>query len=95
MDIDKVFKALADKTRRLIVDVIAQRDNQTLFEITAKLTTDHGLNITRQGISKHLKILEDAQLIDISWSGKSKLHSLNPTPLKEINKRWISKHERK
>ena len=84
-----VFKALADATRRTILDELAERDDQTLFEICARLATKHKLGSTRQAISQHLDVLEDAGLIDVRRDGRFKLHSLNRTPLEHLADRWL------
>lgn len=84
-----VFKALADETRRLILDELAMRDGQTLFEICSLLISRHGINSSRQAISQHLAVLESAGLITVRWQGRSKLHTLNPEPLVGLTQRWL------
>lgn len=86
-----VFKALADPTRRAILDELADRDGQTLFEICARLTTRHGLSSTRQAISQHLDVLEAAGLIETRREGRYKFHHFNRTPLRSITERWLTK----
>lgn len=81
-----VFKALADTTRRLLLDRLFERDGRTLTD----LTTD--LDMTRFGAMKHVKILEDAGLIVSRRSGREKLHFLNPIPIRLIHDRWIDKY---
>lgn len=88
MDIDTVFKALADPTRRQILDSLFETRGQTLNEICAHLS------IKRQSVSKHLALLEAAGLIVIQWRGREKLHYLNPVPIQAIYERWIAKYER-
>jgi DNA-binding transcriptional ArsR family regulator len=83
-----VYKALADQTRRTILDELTDRDGQTLFEICARLTMKHGIGASRQAISQHLDVLEKAGLIRTSRSGRYKFHSIDTTPLREIGKRW-------
>ena len=83
-----VFKALADPTRRTILDELAARDGQTLFELCARLATDHGLGSTRQAISQHLDVLEAAGLVTTRRAGRSKLHHLDIAPLRQISERW-------
>jgi DNA-binding transcriptional ArsR family regulator len=83
-----VFKALADETRRLILDELAERDGQSLFEICARLTMRHGVSSTRQAISQHLAVLEDAGLITSHRQGRTKLHHMDTAPLREITDRW-------
>ena len=84
-----VFKALADPTRRTILDELADRDDQTLFEICARLATKHRLASTRQAISQHLDVLEEAGLIEVRREGRYKLHSLNRSPLEHLTDRWL------
>jgi DNA-binding transcriptional ArsR family regulator len=83
-----LFKALADGTRRAILDELTDRDGQTLFEICGRLATRHGLGASRQAISQHLDVLESAGLIRTSRSGRYKFHYFDPTPLREIAERW-------
>jgi DNA-binding transcriptional ArsR family regulator len=86
-----VFKALADPTRRTILDELKARDGQTLFEICARLATKHQMASTRQAISQHLDVLEDAGLITTRREGRYKFHHLNTKPLRSIVSRWLSK----
>ena len=83
-----VFKALADPTRRAILDELSERDGQTLFELCVRLTSRHGLGSTRQAISQHLDILEDAGLVRTRRAGRYKFHDLDTSPLREIATRW-------
>jgi DNA-binding transcriptional ArsR family regulator len=83
-----VFRALADPTRRAILDELADRDGQTLFEICSRLATKHGLGATRQAISQHLDVLESAGLITTRRSGRYKFHDFDPAPLRAIGERW-------
>jgi DNA-binding transcriptional ArsR family regulator len=83
-----VFKALADPTRRAILDELQQRNGQTLFEICVRLTSKHGLNSTRQAVSQHLEILEAAELVVPRRQGRYKFHDLDTTPLRAITDRW-------
>ena len=83
-----VFKALADPTRRAILDELADRDGQTLFELCARLATKHQLSSTRQAISQHLDVLESAQLVNTRREGRYKFHHLDTSPLREITRRW-------
>jgi DNA-binding transcriptional ArsR family regulator len=83
-----VFKALADPTRRLILDELADRDGQTLFEICSRLIMKHGIGSSRQAISQHLDVLEEAGLISTRRDGRYKFHDLNTAPLAEIIARW-------
>jgi DNA-binding transcriptional ArsR family regulator len=83
-----VFRALDDETRRLILDELAARDGQTLFEICSTLTMRHGLGSSRQAISQHLAVLEDAGLVSTERRGRTKLHYFNRAPLGAIARRW-------
>ena len=85
-DDDRVFKALADPTRRHLLDQLFERDGRTLGELQA------GVDMTRFGVMKHLSVLEDAQLITTRKSGREKLHYLNPVPIRLIHDRWIDKY---
>ncbi|KAA0929130.1 MULTISPECIES: ArsR/SmtB family transcription factor [Streptomyces] len=87
--VDDVFKALADPTRRRILDELAERDSQSLFEICARLTTKHGLGLSRQGVSQHLAVLEAAGLVRTRRQGRYKFHDLDPEPLERILNRWL------
>ncbi len=84
-----VFKALADETRRLILDELAARDGQTLFEICSLLLMRHGVDSSRQAISQHLAVLESAGLVTVRWQGRSKLHYFNSEPLADLTQRWL------
>ncbi|MDQ1006544.1 DNA-binding transcriptional ArsR family regulator [Streptomyces sp. V4I23] len=84
-----VFKALADPTRRRILDELVERDGQSLFEICARLTARHGLGLSRQAISQHLAVLEAADLIRTRREGRYKFHDLNTEPLERIIARWL------
>ena len=88
MSMDAVFRALADKSRRRLLDRLRARNGQTLNEMCA------GLDMTRQAVSKHLAILEDANLVVTVKRGREKLHYLNPVPIQTIAERWIGKFER-
>ena len=83
-----LFKALADPTRRAILDELTDRDGQTLFEICTRLTMNHDLGASRQGISQHLDVLEAAGLVRTNRSGRYKFHFIQPAPLDAIADRW-------
>ena len=85
-----VFKALADPTRRKILDELTERNGQTLFEICARLATRHQLGSSRQAISQHLDVLEAAGLLETRREGRYKFHYLNAGPLRLIADRWLS-----
>lgn len=87
-DTDLLFKALADPSRRKLLDLLNANDVQTLGELC-----EH-LDMTRQAVTQHLGVLEAAHLVVTSWRGREKLHVLNPVPLQEIYDRWISRFER-
>lgn len=86
-----LFKALADPTRRAILDELAERDGQTLFEICCRLTMRHGLGSSRQAISQHLAVLEEAALIETRREGRYKFHHLNTKPLERLADRWLER----
>src|ERR1700741_1722812 len=83
---DRVFKALADSTRRFLLDLLFARDGRTLTELESEL------DMTRFGVMKHLRILERAGLVITRRSGREKLHFLNPVPIRLIHDRWIGKY---
>jgi DNA-binding transcriptional ArsR family regulator len=83
-----VFKALADETRRAVLDELTEQDGQTLFEICSRLAMKHGLNSSRQAISQHLDVLEGAGLVISEKQGRYKFHYLDTSPLKSIVERW-------
>ena len=84
---DKIFNALGDKSRRYLMDILYERNGQSLSELSSNL------DMSRQAVTKHLKILERANLLVPVWKGKEKLHYLNPLPLRQIYLRWISKFD--
>jgi DNA-binding transcriptional ArsR family regulator len=83
-----VFKAIADPTRRAILDELTERDGQTLFELCARLATKHAMGSTRQAISQHIAVLEAAGLVRTRREGRYKLHQLDTAPLRQIAERW-------
>src|SRR5579862_5171566 len=87
-DMGRVFKALADPGRRLLLDRLHVENGQTLTQLCGHL------DMSRQAVTKHLVLLERANLIATVWHGREKLHYLNPVPLHEIYERWIEKYER-
>jgi DNA-binding transcriptional ArsR family regulator len=89
-----VFKALADPTRRTILDELTDRNGQTLFEICARLVTNHGLGSSRQAISQHLDVLEAAGLVETRRQGRYKFHYINTRPLEPIIERWLNKPDK-
>jgi DNA-binding transcriptional ArsR family regulator len=84
-----VFKALADPTRRRILDELTERNGQTLFEICSRLATKHQLGSSRQAISQHLELLEAAGLIQAKREGRFKFHYLDTQPLEHVADRWL------
>ena len=86
VDDDRVFKALADPTRRYLLDLLFTRDGQTLGEL------ESAVEMTRYGVMKHLKVLEDAGLVVTRRSGREKFHLLNPVPIREVHDRWIDEY---
>jgi DNA-binding transcriptional ArsR family regulator len=89
-----VFRALADPTRRTILDELAERDGQTLFEICSRLTMKYGISSSRQAISQHLDVLADAGLVRTRRDGRFKFHYIDPAPLDRLTERWRPKGER-
>ena len=87
MDDDAVFRALADASRRQLLDRLHRRNGQTLGELC------HGLEMTRQAVAKHLAVLTEANLVSWRRQGREKLHFINPLPINEIAERWVSKFE--
>ena len=85
-DEDLVFRALADPTRRHLLDRLFEREGRTLTELESEL------EMTRFGVMKHLKVLESAGLVVTRWRGREKLHFLNPVPIRQIHDRWIDKY---
>ena len=89
MNDDAVFRALADASRRQLLDRLYEQNGQTLGELC------QGLEITRQAVAKHLAILEEANLVSAQRQGREKLHFINPVPINGIAERWINKFERR
>lgn len=85
--IDKVFKALADPSRRKVLDRLHAKNGQTLSELCK------GMDMARQSMTQHLGLLEEANLVTVQWQGREKLHYINPVPINEIYMRWIGKFE--
>lgn len=86
---DDVFRALADPTRRMILDELAKRSEQTLYELTVRLLMNRGVGMTRQAIGKHLRILRDAGLVRVERRGRYKVLRLDDAPLRRLHERWI------
>ena len=87
MDDDRVFKALADASRRRLLDRLRKKNGQNLNALC------EGLEMSRQAVTKHLALLEEANLVAVEWEGREKLHFLNPVPINEIAERWIGKFD--
>ena len=83
-----VYKALADETRRALLDELTERDEQTLFELCSKLAMKHDLTPSRQAVSQHLEVLEQAGLVRSERRGRYKFHTIDTTPLSQITTRW-------
>ncbi|WP_312506880.1 metalloregulator ArsR/SmtB family transcription factor [Lysinibacillus sp.] len=88
-DKDAIFKALGDSTRRLILDELAERDEMTLYELTIRLLMKYELSISRQGIAKHLSVLENAGLVTSQRKGKYRVMIFNKEPLQDLLKGWV------
>ncbi len=86
-----VFKALADPTRRAILDELAERDQQTLFELCSRLAVKHGLSSSRQAVSQHIDVLVDAGLVQTRREGRYRFHHFDPRPLERIADRWLQR----
>ncbi|SDQ81224.1 DNA-binding transcriptional regulator, ArsR family [Virgibacillus subterraneus] len=86
---DAIFKALSDSTRRLILDELSERNELTLYELTARLIMKHDLSISRQAIAKHLSVLDDAGLVKSKRKGKYRVLMFNNEPLKNLLKGWV------
>jgi len=91
---DELYRAIADPTRRAILDELVDRDGQTLFELCGRLTMKHGISSSRQAISQHLEILESAGLIVVKREGRYKFHWFNGEPLRAIAARWPARKKR-
>lgn len=90
----RLFKAIGDATRRIILDELTDSDGQTLFELCSRLTMKHGLTSSRQAVSQHLDVLEQAGLVHTRREGRYKFHHLDTTPLRSIVERWPIDRER-
>lgn len=93
LGVGDVYKALADPTRRAILDELAERDEQTLFELCARLISKHDLASSRQAVSQHLDVLEDAGLVTTRREGRYKFHHLDRRPLQRLAGRWLQPSE--
>jgi len=89
--VDELYRAIADPTRRAILDELADRDGQSLFELCTRLMMKHGISSSRQAISQHLEVLEAAGLVVTKRDGRFKFHWFNGAPLRTITKRWPTK----
>lgn len=88
-----IFKAIADPTRRALLDELMERDEQTLFELCTRLAMKHDLTPSRQAVSQHLDVLEAAQLVRTERRGRYKLHTIDTAPLARITERWPPREE--
>jgi DNA-binding transcriptional ArsR family regulator len=88
-----VFRALADPTRRAILDELTDRNDQTLFELCARLATKHQVASSRQAVSQHIDVLVDAGLVSTRRAGRYRFHHLDPRPLAEIADRWLGRRQ--
>lgn len=89
MDLDALFRALSDPTRRHLMDELAERDGQTLFELHVRMVTWYGASLSRQALSKHLVLLEAAGLVRVEWRWRSKHHFLEREPIRLAWERWL------
>jgi DNA-binding transcriptional ArsR family regulator len=88
-----LYRALADPTRRVLLDELRERDGQSLFELCARLATRHQITSSRQAVSQHLAVVEEAGLVRSRREGRTRLHSLSTTPLRSILERWPLEEE--
>jgi len=91
-ELDRVFKALGDPTRRRIIDSLVARPEQSLFELCAGLASEGSATISRQAVTQHLDLLEKAGLVRIAWVGRTKMHSLDLGPLRAAVNQWLRLH---
>jgi DNA-binding transcriptional ArsR family regulator len=91
---DRIFRALADTTRRRIIDELSKRDRQSLFELYARVVMRHNVGQSRQAFSRHLSVLEAVGIIAVEWKGTTKLHTLNAAPLARLYRGWLSGYGR-
>jgi DNA-binding transcriptional ArsR family regulator len=89
MELDPLFRALADPTRRRLVEELAERDGQTLFELHVRLISWHGASLSRQALTKHLLLMEEAGLVRTEWRWRSKHHFLERKPLRQLRDSWL------
>lgn len=90
-ELNRLYRAIGDSTRRRIVDELALRDRQSLFEIYARVSSVYGISHSRQAFSRHLSVLESVGIIEVEWQGTTKLHSLNTAPLSRLVSGWLSR----
>jgi DNA-binding transcriptional ArsR family regulator len=95
MDLDRLFHALADSTRRRLIDELAERDGQTLFELHVRMLQWHGVSLTRQALSRHLAVLEEVGLLRCEWQWRSKFHFLELEPLRSASAVWLGAYLKK
>jgi len=95
MDLDRLFHALADSTRRRLIDELAERDGQTLFELHVRMTQWYGASQTRQAMSRHLAVLEEVGLLRCEWQWRSKFHFLDLEPLRRASTVWLGAYLKK
>ncbi len=88
-DVSQVFRALGDTTRRMIIEELAARPRQSLFEIYTRVIVERGIGHSRQAFSRHLSVLERVGIIEVEWQGNTKLHSLNVAPIQEVLDVWM------
>jgi DNA-binding transcriptional ArsR family regulator len=91
-ELDRVFKALGDPTRRRIMDRLRERPDQSLFEICALSVAQDGVALSRQAITQHLDMLHQAGLVRIAWAGRTRIHALDTGPLHEAAEQWLHTH---
>ena len=94
MNVADIFRALADSTRRILLDELVDRDGQTLFELCNRLISIHGLSSSRQAVSQHLDVLEEVGLVTVRREGRYKFHYVDTTSLQQITTRWPERHRK-
>ena len=92
VNLDLLFHALSDNTRRRLIDELAERNGQTLFELHVRMIQWHSASLTRQALSRHLAVLEEAGLLRCEWQWRSKYHFLQTAPLRRAFKLWLAPH---
>ena len=91
-ELSRTFRAIGDTTRRRIIDELALGRRQSLFEVYARVVSEHGIGHSRQAFSRHLSVLENVGIIEVEWQGTTKLHSLNAAPIAQLLSGWLDRY---